>query len=106
MKEMEKTILAAGEKKTIIVNRHHINSNKKKGTNLPPLTVRCGNEIFRGHSLKGFSAWKIDYEPEKPLNCGATLWVTTTSEVQVILNDESDSNNYSQLTLDSYSHRQ
>jgi len=71
--------------KTIIhVNQHHIRSNKKNGTNLPVLTVKTykTNEYGYGVDIQGPA--KIIYSPDKPLQCGARVWIETTSRVKII----------------------
>ena len=74
--------------KTIIhVNQHVIKANRKSGANDPVLTVKTYKENRYGHEvlIKGDS--KIVYSPDKPLSCGAHVWIETQGEV-VVLNDE------------------
>ena len=68
--------------KTIIhVNQHNIRSNKKHGTNKPVLTVKTykSNTTCNAVEINGPS--KIVYSPDKPLSCGARVWIETTAEV-------------------------
>lgn len=66
--------------KTIIhVNQHRIRSNLKTGANEPVLTVKtyksniyCNEVIIDGPS-------KVVYSPDKPLSCGARVWIETDS---------------------------
>ena len=102
---MRTRILPAGKSKKIIVNRHRIKSNKKDDANLPPISVKCVKETLHGHNTRILGPSTIQYSPEKPLNCGATLWIETKAEVHVI-DKGADSSGISQLTLDLYSHRQ
>lgn len=74
--------------KTIIhVNQHVIKSNRKNGVTDPVLTVKTYKENRYGHEvlIKGDS--RIVYSPDKPLSCGAHVWIETQGEV-IVLNDE------------------
>lgn len=70
--------------KTIIhVNQHVIRANTKNGENNPVLTVktykenRYANEV----TIKGDS--KIVYSVDKPLSCGARVWIETHADVEL-----------------------
>jgi len=71
--------------KTIVhVNQHKIKSNAKTGEREPVLTVKTyksntyANEVF----VRG--PCKIVYSPDKPLSCGAKVWIETESDVEVV----------------------
>lgn len=73
--------------KTIIhVNQHKIASNRKNGTNLPPLIARTykgskpANEIMI-HDANGDVVARIVHRPHDPLPCGARVWIETENEV-------------------------
>lgn len=74
--------------KTIIhVNQHHIKANAK-GERKPVLTCKTykGNKysneiVILGHD--GKEAARIIYSPDKPLSCGAKVWIETYGEVQI-----------------------
>jgi hypothetical protein len=71
--------------KTIIhVNQHEIKSNAKNGTDNPVLTVKTYKTNTYAHEvfIKGDS--KIVYSADKPLSCGAKVWLETEAEVEVI----------------------
>jgi hypothetical protein len=71
--------------KTIIhVNQHEIKSNAKNGTNNPVLTVKTYKSNTYAHEvvIKGDS--KIVYSADKPLSCGAKVWIETEAEVEVV----------------------
>lgn len=71
--------------KTIIhVNQHVVKSNKKNGVNDPVLTVKTYKENRYAHEvdIKGNS--KVVYSPDKPLSCGAHVWIETQGEVTII----------------------
>ena len=71
--------------KTIIhVNQHVIKKNAKNNTNDPVLTVKTYKTNTYAHEviIKGNS--KIIYSADKPLSCGARVWLETEAEVEVV----------------------
>jgi len=71
--------------KTIVhVNQHVIKSNRKKKVEEPVLTVKTYKSNTYAHevNIKGDS--KVVYSPNKPLSCGAHVWIETQSEVEII----------------------
>ena len=71
--------------KTIIhVNQHAIRRNIKAETKEPVLTVKTYNSNTYAHevSIKGES--KIVYSPDKPLSCGARVWIETLADVEIL----------------------
>jgi hypothetical protein len=74
--------------RTIIhVNQHHIKANAK-GESKPVLTCKTykGNKysnevVILGRD--GKEAARIIYSPDKPLSCGAKVWIETYGEVQI-----------------------
>lgn len=71
--------------RTIVhVNQHHVRSNATKGTDLPVLTVKTyrSNRYAYEVEIKGPS--RLVYSPDKPLSCGARVWVETEAEVEVV----------------------
>ena len=70
--------------KTIIhVNQHIIKSNRKNNTNEPCLTVKTYKDNTYGHEVIVDGPCKIVYSPDKPLSCGAKVWIETMDEVHV-----------------------
>lgn len=70
--------------KTIIhVNQHEIKANAKNGTDNPVLTVKTYKTNTYAHEvlIKGDS--KIVYSADKPLSCGARVWIETQAEVEI-----------------------
>lgn len=69
--------------KRIHVDQHAIRRNKTKGTNDPPISVKTykGNTKCFGVTIDGPS--KLVYSPDKPLSCGARLWIETEAEVEI-----------------------
>ena len=71
--------------KTIIhVNQHVVKANKKNNANDPVLTIKTYKDNIYAHEvdIKGDS--KVIYSPDKPLNCGAKVWIETYNEVTII----------------------
>jgi hypothetical protein len=67
----------------IHVNQHIIKANNKHGENEPPLTVKNYRSNLRAHSVIIHGPSRVVYSPDKPLSCGARVWVETESEVDV-----------------------
>jgi hypothetical protein len=68
--------------KTIIhVNQHVIKSNRKNNKTDPVLTVKTYKSNIYAHTVKLTGPAKIVYSPDKPLSCGAHVWIETESEV-------------------------
>jgi hypothetical protein len=72
--------------KTIIhVNQHAVKANAKNGANDPVLTVKTYKDNRYAHTVDVKGPSKIVYSPDKPLSCGARVWVETQSEVEVLV---------------------
>ena len=67
--------------KRIHVNQHNIRSNKKNGTNKPVITVKTSKSNDYAHNVEVLGPSKVIYRPDKPLSCGAKVWIETNSEV-------------------------
>jgi hypothetical protein len=71
--------------KTIIhVNQHIIKSNRIHKENEPVLTVKQGKTNTYSHEVSIDGPSKIVYSPDKPLSCGARVWIETESNVTII----------------------
>ena len=68
-------------KKRIHINQHKIRANKKYGTNDPVITVKTYKSNDYAHDVHILGESRIVYSPNKPLPCGARVWVETDSEV-------------------------
>ena len=74
--------------KTIIhVNQHKIKSNAKHGENEPVLTIKTYKDNRYAHEADiikdGEVVARVIYSPQKPLSCGAKVWIETENEVIV-----------------------
>ncbi len=68
--------------KRIHVNQHKIKSNKKNNLNDPVITVKTSKSNTYGHNVEILGPSKVVYKPQKPLSCGAKVWIETTAEVK------------------------
>ena len=73
-------------KKRIHINQHVIRSNKKKesGDRDPVITCKtyktndyCNEIIIEGPC-------RVIYSPDKPLSCGAHVWIETAAETRCV----------------------
>ena len=71
-------------KKRIHVNQHKIRSNKKHDLNEPVITVKTSKSNDYGHEVEILGPSKVIYSPDKPLSCGARVWIETEAEVNVV----------------------
>lgn len=64
-------------KAQIHVNQHNIKANKKDGGSRPVITVKTykSNEYF--HEVEIDGPVRLVYRPDKPLSCGAHVWMET-----------------------------
>ena len=76
--------------KTIIhVNQHIIKSNRKKGELESVLTCKTYKSNTYAHEAiirdaDGNEVAKVVYRPDKPLSCGAHVWIETQLDVETI----------------------
>ena len=71
-------------KSIIHINQHVIKKNAKTGERNPVITCKTYKSIEYGHDVIVLGPSKIKYSPDKPLSCGAKVWIETHSEVIVI----------------------
>jgi hypothetical protein len=71
--------------KTIVhVNQHIIRSNSKTGETEPVLTVKTHKDNRYAHRVLIDGPCSVVYSPDKPLSCGAKVWIETYGKVEVI----------------------
>jgi|TARA_Y100000289_G_C3921819_1_gene150862 hypothetical protein len=68
-------------KKRIHINQHKIRSNKKNNTKEPVITVKTSKSNDYAHEVKIEGPSKVIYSPDKPLPCGARVWIETEEKV-------------------------
>jgi hypothetical protein len=70
--------------KTIIhVNQHVIKANAKNGMNDPVLTIKTYKDNRYAHEVEILGSSKIVYSADKPLSCGARVWIETMADVVI-----------------------
>lgn len=70
-------------KTTININKRKIKQNLNRENPKPVITVKRYDSNTYGHSVKINGPCEVVYRPEKPLNCGAVVWIETYSTVEV-----------------------
>ena len=71
-------------KKYIHINQHVIKSNHKNNKREPVITVKTYKSNTYGHQVHILGECKVVYSPDKPLSCGAKVWIETDAEVITI----------------------
>jgi hypothetical protein len=88
--------------KIIHVSQPKIRANKKHGKTDPVLTCKLkgkhasriadGSNVYAHEAIiygqDGKEAARVIYRPNKPLSCGARVWIETRGEVKTIIFDE------------------
>ena len=79
----------------IHVNQHKIKANRKHGTSEPVITVKDYKNNRYAHEAiirdtNGNEVARVVYRPDKPLHCGAHVWVETHLKVDVVVQEVSD----------------
>ena len=69
--------------KYIHINRNIIQQNEKHDRELPVCRVQEGSKARYGRAVEIHGPSKMVYRPEKPLSCGAKLWIETDSEITI-----------------------
>ena len=67
-------------KTRIHVNQHNIRANNK-GADLPVLTVKTYKSNIKCNRVDIQGPSTLVYSPDKPLACGAKVWIETEAEV-------------------------
>lgn len=77
----------AGTIKRIHVNQHVIKRNRVTGETAPVVTVKMSKGNLYGHEVEIKGSSRVIYSPEKPMACGAVVWIETKSSVIVTMKD-------------------
>ena len=75
-------------KKIIHVNQHVIKSNRKHDKREPVLTVKTYKSNEYAHEVHIDGPCSIIYSPDKPLSCGAHVWIETKADVETKVRSE------------------
>lgn len=67
------------------INRQRLQANRKlpKAERLPVITAKTYKDNRYGFAAEIPGPCKIVYSPDKPLSCGAILWIEATGEVKI-----------------------
>ena len=68
-------------KKKIHINQHKIRANKKNNTEEPVITVKTSKSNTYAKEVEIIGKSKLVYRPNKPLSCGARVWIETDEKV-------------------------
>ena len=68
-------------KKRIHINQHVIRSNAKNDENKPVITVKTSKRNIYAHKVDIGGSSTVVYSPDKPLSCGAKVWIETNAPV-------------------------
>lgn len=77
-------------KRIIHVNQNVIKANRKHGKTAPVLTVKTYKSNDYAHEAiirdkDGNEIARVVYRPDKPLSCGAHVWIETHNDVELIV---------------------
>ena len=85
--------------KKIHINQHIIKSNAKNDERNPVITVKTYKDNTYGHEVYVDGPCVIKYSPDKPLACGAKVWIETDAQVDVWVREETVDINTEHMTL-------
>lgn len=57
------------------VNLNKIRANAKHGTKDPVITIRKGSKTEYANEVELLGSSRVVYSPDKPLKCGAKVWI-------------------------------
>jgi hypothetical protein len=73
--------------KRIHVNRHNVAHNKKHNTSRPVFSVKTSKANHTTDHVEFSGSARLVYCPEKPLSCGAVVWIETSEPVSIDLDN-------------------
>jgi hypothetical protein len=60
----------------VYINRHVVAANQKSGARNPPITILRSNARREyGLSVEIIGNSRVVYSPDRPLSCGARVWI-------------------------------
>jgi hypothetical protein len=71
----------------IHVNQHVIKANAKSGDRNPVFTIKQGGKNTYATRVKVVGEMELVYSPDKPLSCGAKVWIETRGEIELAKSD-------------------
>ena len=70
-------------KKRIHVNQHIMRNNARNNKNEPVITVKTINTNHYKYAAEIDGLSRVVYSPDKPLSCGAMVWIETDAPVWI-----------------------
>ena len=71
-------------KKRIHINQHNIRHNANTDNTIrPPVSVKTYKKNHKGFNALITGPSEVVYSPDKPLACGAKVWIETESRVEL-----------------------
>jgi hypothetical protein len=67
----------------IHVNQHVIKANAKNGESNPIFTIKQGGSNTYAFNVKVKGEMELVYSPDKPLSCGAKVWIETRGDIEL-----------------------
>jgi len=71
----------------IHVNQHVIKANAKSGERNPVFTIKQGGKNTYATRVKVVGEMELVYSPDKPLSCGAKVWIETRGDIELATSD-------------------
>jgi hypothetical protein len=71
-------------KKFIHINQHKIRRNSKTGEREPVITTKTYKSNTYCYEVEINGKCKVVYRPDKPLSCGAKVWIETEENVKCL----------------------
>lgn len=68
-------------KKRIHVDQHAIRANNKDGGDRPVISIKTYKSNVKCYECEIRGPSRVVYSPDKPLSCGARVWIETDSPV-------------------------
>ncbi len=75
-------------KKVIHINQHVIRDNLATGKRNPVITVKTYKSNEYAHEVEILGPCRVVYSPDRPLSCGARVWIETTEEVIALVKEQ------------------
>jgi hypothetical protein len=69
--------------KKIHINQHIIKRNAKLNQRQPVITMKQGKTNTYAHNVEILGPSTLVYSPDKPLACGAKVWIETNAEIVI-----------------------
>ena len=86
--------------KRIHINQHVIKKNNKTGERKKCITVKTSKTNDYCHEVEIKGPCMLIYSPDKPLSCGARVWIETKAEVRVYsMESRPRENNFNKTVL-------